>query len=66
MGMEPFKCKANCPVCGRGLFRGAPNSVVEGKCPKCGTYLKVQFTNNGFQVTTIDALMKDSGQPMSE
>lgn len=40
---------ASCPICGRTLFKGAPNSYIEGGCPKCKEYLRIRFTNTGFQ-----------------
>lgn len=39
---------ASCPICGRVLFKGSPNSYMEGGCPKCKEYLYITFTNNGF------------------
>lgn len=38
---------ACCPVCGRALFRGKPNSDIEGYCPKCKKLLKISFTSDG-------------------
>ena len=40
---------ASCPVCGRGLFKGAADSYVESGCPKCKSFLKIQFTASGFE-----------------
>ncbi len=39
---------ASCPVCGKVLFRGSPQSKIEGSCPKCGEYLTVTYFENGF------------------
>lgn len=44
---------ASCPICGRVLFKGRPSSYVESGCPKCGKYLKISFSENGFNVATI-------------
>ena len=38
---------ASCPVCGRSLFRGSPDSYIEGGCPKCKNYLQRSFTPEG-------------------
>ena len=38
---------ASCPVCGRSLFRGSPDSYIEGGCPKCKNYLQISFTPEG-------------------
>lgn len=38
---------ASCPVCGRSLFRGSPDSYIEGGCPKCKSYLQISFTAEG-------------------
>ncbi len=45
--MEQIKYKASCPICGRSLFRGLPNSYMEGNCPKCGSFLQVTFNSTG-------------------
>lgn len=47
--MEKITYTASCPVCGRILFKGSPDSYMEGGCPKCKEYLKITFTNGGFQ-----------------
>ena len=51
---ENRKCKASCPICGRGLCRAAPNSVVEIYCPKCKSPLLVSFENGGFSAKIIE------------
>lgn len=38
---------ASCPVCGRSLFKGTPDSYIEGGCPKCKNYLQISYTPNG-------------------
>ena len=38
---------ASGPVCGRSLFRGSPDSYIEGGCPKCKNYLQISFTPEG-------------------
>lgn len=43
---------ASCPICGRVLFKGKPNSYVETGCPKCGRYLMISFLEDGFNVVT--------------
>lgn len=50
--MDSVKYKASCPVCGRNLFKGTPNSYMEGNCPKCGTYLQILFETNGYKIET--------------
>lgn len=50
--MEKNTFVASCPICGRVLFKGTPNSYMEGGCPKCGEYLKVAFVDTGFSVTS--------------
>ena len=42
---------ASCPVCGRSLFKGKPNSYMEGGCPKCKEYLQITFTDTGFSAS---------------
>ena len=51
--MEKSILLASCPVCGRTLFRGTPNSYMEGGCPKCREYLKVTFNDNGVSVSLV-------------
>ena len=41
---------ASCPICGRVLFKGSPSSYVESGCPKCGEYLKISFSEGGYNV----------------
>ena len=48
--MEKITYVASCPICGRVLFKGSPSSYIEGGCPKCGEYLKITFSENGFYV----------------
>lgn len=45
---------SSCPVCGRTLFRGTPNSSIEGGCPKCKEYLKINFYDTGYQVSILN------------
>ena len=48
---------ASCPVCGRVLFKGKPRSYIEGGCPKCKEYLRISYTEYGFEAsvnTNID------------
>ena len=45
--MEKVKYKASCPICGRNLFRGVPDSYIEGYCPKCGNFLMIHFGTDG-------------------
>lgn len=44
---------SSCPVCGRTLFKGTPDSCIEGGCPKCKEYLKIKFHDTGYQVCII-------------
>ena len=48
---DEYKYKASCPICGRNLFRGSPESVIEGNCPKCGNDLIIRYMNTGVAVT---------------
>lgn len=50
--MEQVKYKASCPVCGRNLFKGIPNSYIEGNCPKCGSFIQVNFNDRGVNTVT--------------
>jgi phage FluMu protein Com len=47
--MENIVYVASCPICGRLLFKGKPNSQIEVGCPKCKNYLHVEFTTEGVQ-----------------
>ena len=51
---ESIRCMASCPVCGRGLCKAVPHSVVELHCPKCKNPLLVCFENNGVSVKVLD------------
>lgn len=48
---------ASCPICGRSLFKGTPDSYIEGGCPKCKNYLKISYTPNGVQ--SVVCVVKD-------
>ena len=45
--MEKKFFMASCPVCGRSLFKGKPDSYIEGGCPKCKNYLQIFYTPDG-------------------
>ena len=60
---ESRKCKASCPICGRGLCRAAPHSVVEIYCPKCKSPLLVSFENNGFSAKIIENTGEHKSDP---
>ena len=47
--MEKNVFMASCPICGRSLFKGSPDSYIEGGCPKCKNYLQISYTTNGVQ-----------------
>lgn len=47
--MEKKVFLASCPVCGRSLFKGKPESYIEGGCPKCKNYLQISYTPDGVQ-----------------
>ena len=47
--MEKQIYLASCPVCGRALFKGSPNSYIEGGCPKCKNYIQIAYTAEGVQ-----------------
>lgn len=59
--MEAQTFISSCPICGRKLFKGAPDSYFEGDCPKCKEYLKINFYDNGYRVC-IMRQAKDSGE----
>lgn len=52
--MEQAVYMASCPVCGRALFRGAPNSYIEGGCPKCKKFLQILFTDDGVKSSVAE------------
>lgn len=52
--MEKTSYLACCPICGRSLFRGKPDSYIEGGCPKCKNYLHISFTKEGVQSEVSD------------
>ena len=41
---------SGCPICGRILFRGTPESHIEGSCPKCLEYLSITYMKRGVYV----------------
>ncbi len=47
--MEQKVFMASCPICGRVLFKGKPDSYIEGGCPKCKSYLQISYTAGGVQ-----------------
>ena len=49
---------SSCPVCGRTLFRGAPDSCIEGGCPKCKEHLKINFYYTGYKVCIMNQNQK--------
>ena len=59
--MDNKSFMASCPVCGRSLFKGKPDSYIEGGCPKCKNYLQISFTSEGVKsvvsVTRGEAIM---------
>ena len=44
---------SSCPICGRTLLKGSPNSYIEVWCTKCREHLKINFTNEGVQACVI-------------
>ena len=54
--MENKVFLASCPICGRSLFKGKPDSYVEGGCPKCKNYLQISYTQDGVQ--SVVCIMK--------
>ena len=48
--MKRENLKASCPVCGRNLFRGSEDSQLEGNCPKCGAYLKIEYYKDSINI----------------
>lgn len=61
-----YKYKASCPICGRNLFRGSPESVIEGNCPKCGSALVIRYSNTGVAVTVSVFRGQTGGDDKSE
>lgn len=51
---ESIRCMASCPVCGRGLCKAVPHSVVEIYCPKCKNPLLVCFENNSVAIKVLN------------
>ena len=60
--MQKSVYTASCPICGRVLFKGSPDSYIEGGCPKCGEYLKISFTDCGFNAAAAKLTDKDGAQ----
>lgn len=58
------KYKASCPVCGRNLFRGAPNSYIESYCPKCGSFLQIAFSSAGVSAATGDSVKRPQSKQL--
>ncbi len=58
--MENNIFMASCPICGRSLFKGKPNSYIEGSCPKCKNYLQISYTTLGVQ--SIVCVVKEEKQ----
>ena len=58
--MEKQVYMASCPVCGRSLFKGKPDSYIEGGCPKCKNYLQIQYTAEGVKSTVCIAKSEKS------
>lgn len=56
---------ASCPICGRSLFKGKPDSYIEGGCPKCKNYLQISYTPDGVQsvVCVVQAQKQNSDMP---
>jgi phage FluMu protein Com len=54
---------ASCPICGRTLFKGMPNSYIEGGCPKCKNYLMITFVATGVQATVTELKLDDGFGP---
>lgn len=56
---------ASCPVCGRSLFKGRPDSYIEGGCPKCKNYLQISYTPDGVQsvVSVAEAEKQNNDMP---
>lgn len=48
---------ASCPICGRTLFKGVPDSYIEGGCPKCKSYLMITFTEAGVQANVSERVV---------
>ena len=48
--MEQKKYRASCPICGHNLFKGLPNSYMEGNCPKCRSFRQIYFNGDGVRV----------------
>lgn len=51
--MENKVYMASCPICGHTLFKGKPESYIEGGCPKCKNYLQIHFTDVGVKSNII-------------
>lgn len=62
--MEKNVFMASCPVCGRSLFKGKPDSYIEGGCPKCKNYIKISFTPDGVQSKVSDPQTKEPNKDM--
>lgn len=58
--MENKVFMASCPICGRSLFKGKPDSYIEGGCPKCKNYLQISYTPDGVQ--SVVCVVKEEKQ----
>lgn len=54
---------SSCPICGRTLMKGSPDSYIELWCSKCKEHLKIIFTNEGYQASVIT--QEKERQPVS-
>lgn len=52
---------SSCPICGRTLFKGTPDSYIEVGCPKCKEYLKISFHEYGYQVHVVKHIKESNG-----
>lgn len=56
---------ASCPVCGRTLFRGRPDSYIEGGCPKCKSYLQISYLKEGVQ-SVVSTMQSEKSKYIAE
>lgn len=56
---------ASCPICGRVLCKGSPNSALEVGCPKCGEYITLTFCEDGYLARVALPLKKPHGKDAS-
>ena len=64
--MKDMLFLASCPICGRSLFKGRPNSYIEMGCPKCKSFLQIFFTEEGIKAEVYKAQVENTKNKIAE